>query len=301
VLDLVDKWLLLPCRNPACGRGIDVNWLRQDGDSTFSWADDETLVWHCPECLVNEAPDDDKPSVAAFYDRIRAVRRDIGRGESQAPSVTLSVTKWHLPPIPKGRRRDGPDDPYMEEFSILGLILHPEGRPPDFKRLSRFPLYRPWLPEPPVPMPSWVEELLFLTPAATPVQAQLALYAFHPRIPGAHRRFLWDPSDPTAEYSLVTHGWRGLSPQQLHEFENETLKLFAAVQNRGRPPGTTDFTREGLDQLLVAHVAQHGAVPKLKDFLAENFIGDSTFKKYRKRYHMGTYRQWTKEVLGPRR
>ena len=81
-----------------------------------------------------------------------------------------------------------------------------------------------------------------------------------------------------------------------------TLNAFRQGRiHRGRPPGTADYTRGDLDRLLVAQFVQNeGVVPKLKDYLSENFIGETTFKKYRKRYKMGTYHQWTQEVLGPR-
>jgi hypothetical protein len=53
--------------------------------------------------------------------------------------------------------------------------------------------------------------------------------------------------------------------------------------------------------MLRAQFARDGRVPKLKDFLYENVIGESTFKTYRTRYKMGTYHEWTQEVLGARR
>jgi hypothetical protein len=266
VIDLVEDWYLLWCRNPACRRAIDVNWLRQSGDSSFSWADDswadaETLLRHCPECIVNSAPEDAKPTVAAFYDRIRAVRHDIGHGEATTPSVTLSVTKWHLPPTSKGRARDGRDDPYSEEYSIKGGIFHPEGKPPDFKGLSWFPLYSVELAQPPALVHTPAGEPIFWAQAATPISVRLALYAFHPKVPGAHRRFVWDPSEPTREYFLLTHGWRGLSATQLHVLENETLKLFEAA--RGRSSGTGNYERgeenrflEDVERVLTRHEAE---------------------------------------------
>jgi hypothetical protein len=91
----------------------------------------------------------------------------------------LFTSRWFR--TQKGELLDGPNDPYIEQYYISGIIEHDEGEAPD---AAAFPLSSPFEP-------------ILTNPIDSMVNMHLSQNVYVPDVPHAYVRLRWNPASPT--------------------------------------------------------------------------------------------------------
>jgi hypothetical protein len=192
--------------------------------------------------------------------------------------MTLSMFRWY-PSTSSGKPIDGPDDPYLETFTIAGLMHHTREEGPEWSELAPYPAFRL--------VPADVQR-----PAVSGAAVHLAINAYHPKVPGAALCVRWNPLAPSSPYSLTVDGWEKLPMGGFNLLTSEGFRLLSDQlrDSGGRPRGV--FDRE-LDYYLYEYRQQRHKlgrpVPQvafIKDLRAaehargnKKLVGRSTLKR----------------------
>ena len=76
ILDYAVRWYTVNCK--ACDQPVDVTTIRDEDDPVVAWKTNWYFAFHCPECIVDAAPGDQKPRLAALYRHLRETRHEVG-------------------------------------------------------------------------------------------------------------------------------------------------------------------------------------------------------------------------------
>ena len=107
ILDYAVRWYTVNCK--ACDQPVDVTTIRDEDDPVVAWKTNWYFAFHCPECIVDAAPGDQKPRLAALYRHLRETRHEVGlSGEfesivrlalgAEEESPMLTARHWQPPP-----------------------------------------------------------------------------------------------------------------------------------------------------------------------------------------------------------
>jgi hypothetical protein len=251
ILDRVrGNWLSSQCKTKACDQLIDVSFVHWGSDPRIEWEDSWFFLSRCPDCILRAAPDDQKEQLIALVCDMRAARREVGlggdwpalavhhalRGFDQPP--TLYLQRWY--PSPSAEKpRDYSNDPYIEQFFVVGFDQHDADDVPNPAMFSLYPLFDV------APHP----------PSGTRIYVHLTQHVHVPAVPHGYIRIPWNPMAPSSPPSeLIMTNVDCVGRTQQDRLWSEGMPLFDDFRSPGRRWGSGRFRgrQDCLEALLAA-------------------------------------------------
>ena len=227
-----------------------VRWVPRTGELE-TWADHFTiLLTRCHTCVLGAAPEVFRATLEARFDHLVQVRHSLGpllksvedsAGIVRQMPATLTQRRFY--PV----NRDGPADPYLEEFVVTGSLPSTFDADVALRQLAPSPVYRI------VPDEEKVGAIVYLT-----------IHARLPGVPDAYLEWRYDPHNPAWSFEPMIRGFgrRSVSPEDISHLAYHGKRLFAIKHaSSGRYPDDDEIVcrgfREDLDRVI----------PKLRDRL----------------------------------
>jgi hypothetical protein len=269
ILDYVREWWGPRC---ACGNDIDVVWSPDEMDYDGQWANPAWFAMHCPECVVDHAHEEHRPSLRERYKRLRVERLSLGLGRVfpntklssidpdpsarrslnwESGTITLKAISWRKHP------KTGPNDLVMEQLMVTGTIAEDRPSHLDLDAIAALPWFDLQVREP----TGYLSQPLELA------HILLGATIRDPKRPGLAWRYSWNHSIPASYgfFSLPPY-WQEhrYSPGVIGSFVSRAMDLFQ-VHDRGGRPSLVDSDCEWYFNEADRYVYERGVITPTKD------------------------------------
>jgi hypothetical protein len=273
ILDCLEGGVVNTC--PECGNPVVVRRLPRTGELD-TWADhSKVLFTRCHTCVLGAAPEEHRATLEARFNHILHVRDSLGRllrwvldsaGTPRPMPATLTQRTWY--PV----NRDGPDDPYLEEFVVTGSL--PDTFDSDIARreLASSPVYR-----------------VFRDEEGVGATVYLVIHARLPAVPDAYLEWRYDQYNPAWSWEPMIRGFGRASAKDISHLTFDGRRLFAINRamrgpqigkHKRYPEGEEGIFLEDVKRVLRTHEEDGWRLTSVESFADFMEMSKPTLYKY---------------------